>query len=301
MAFNLYFAGWGSEDADIYLRKKCAHRLCSQVNERKVINWWKEADLSDRLFIDSGAFSVAHSDAVVDIDSYIAYINNNSTIPIWAELDVIPYPILNSVTAKYCSNESWKNYIYMRERVVPDCEILPLYHFGEPKSGLLRILNTPINGELVSYIGIGGRHGVSTEEQIRYFNEIFVLIQNSENPNVKVHAFGITVPKLLESFPFFSADSTTWLQSAINGSILTEDLQMLLISDGTRFNKSNIQSMPKEVLNKILPTIYKYGYTYEELCCDYKARLRYNIDIMLNWEQHYKYRGPKIFKSQKLF
>lgn len=300
MAFNLYFAGWGSKDADEYLRSKQAHRLLSWVNEGRVIDWWENDGLADRLFIDSGAFSVAHSGANVNIDNYICFIKSNPNILNWAELDVIPYPILNNETAKYCSDKSWENYVYMREHI-DTTNILPLYHFGEPKNGLRRILNTEVCGELVSYIGVGGRHGVSVDEQIKYFNEVFTIIQESRNPHVKVHAFGITVPKILNNFPFYSADSTTWLQTAINGFILTEDLQTVMISDGTKFNKLNVQTMPKEAMCSVLQLVDKYGYDYFKLCSDYKVRLRFNIDIMLNWEKHYIYTGPKKFKSQKLF
>ena len=221
MPFNLYFAGWGSKDADEYLRSKKAHRLLSWVNERRVLEWWENDGLANKLFIDSGAFSVAHSGFNIDIDEYIRFIKDNSKIPNWAELDIIPYPILNTKTVQYSSLKSWENYLYMKKHI-NETNILPLYHFGEPKDALYRILNTPLNGKLVDYIGIGGRHGVSTNEQIKYFNEVFSVIQKSDNSKVKVHAFGITVPRILENFPFYSADSTTWLQTAINGMILTE-------------------------------------------------------------------------------
>ena len=224
---NLYFAGWGSKDADAYLRTKKAHRLLSQANEKRVIEGWVEDGLSDRLFIDSGAFTVAHSGAELDIDDYISYIESYPDIKNWAELDVIPYPVLNAETAKSCSQASWDNYLYMKEHVKSKCNILPIYHFGEPEDGLRRILNTEVNGKLVDYIGVGGRHGVSTDEQIKYFHEVFSIIHSSDNPNVKVHAFGITVPKILQNFPFYSADSTLWLQAAINGYILAEDTLLI--------------------------------------------------------------------------
>ena len=171
MTFNLYFAGWGSRDADEYLRSKKVHRLLSWVNETRVIDWWEKDGLADRLFIDSGAFSVAHSGAEISIDDYIEFIKNHSGIINWAELDVIPYPTLNTETAKYCSLKSWENFVYMKEQL-DDVTVLPLYHFGEPKDGLYRILNTKVNGKLIDYIGIGGRHGVSTDLQIQYFNEV---------------------------------------------------------------------------------------------------------------------------------
>lgn len=297
---NLYFAGWGSQDADEYLRAKRAHRLLSWVNERRVLEWWENDNLADRLFIDSGAFSVAHSGVTIKIDDYIHFISEHPKILNWAELDVIPYPVLNNATAKRCSEESWKNYVYMKSKL-SKTTILPLYHFGESKSGLKRILESEVHGARAEYIGIGGRHGVSTELQARYFNEIFSIIKHSSNPNVKVHAFGITVPKLLEQFPFYSADSTTWLQVAISGGILTEELQAIRISNGTTYDKANVQSMPKDALELVMATVDKYNYDFAELCADYKVRLRYNIDVMLNWEKQYTYKGPKVFKSQKLF
>lgn len=300
MAFKLFFAGWGSRDADEYLRSKQANRLLSWVNEGRVIDWWVKDGLPNNLLIDSGAFSVAHSNKSISIDDYVEYIKKHNPVNTWVELDVIPYPVLNNETAKYCSEKSWENYVYMK-RTFPEKNILPLYHFGEPESGLERILNTEIDGKKVDYIGIGGRHGVSTDAQIEYFHEVFCTIQQSSNPNVKVHAFGITVPRILEKFPFYSADSSTWVQVAISGSILTDTLQAVTISNGSTHRTENIQNMPKEAVETILPSIEKYGYSYDELCDDYKKRLRYNIDVLLNWEANYMYKGPKQFISNRLF
>ena len=133
------------------------------------------------------------------------------------------------------------------------------------------------------------------------FNEIFAIIQKSDNPNVKVHAFGITVPKLLENFPFFSADSTTWLQVAINGMILLKDLTSCLISDGTISDPKHLRHLDKDLSSYVWDEIDSSGYKFEDLCSDYKLRLRYNIDVMIEWAKNYKYKGPKKFKSHKLF
>lgn len=299
--FNLYFAGWGSKDADEYLQSLAANRLLSQANERRVINAWEASNVSHKLFIDSGAFSVAHAGKTVDIDDYIAYINSHPKIPIFVELDVIPFPVLNVTTAKECCEASWQNYLYMKQHVITDCTLLPLYHFGEPREALERILNTEVNGELANYIGIGGRHGVSTDAQCKYFNEVFTVIQNSKNPKVKVHAFGITVPKILESFPFYSADSTTWLQVAINGGIIRDDLSIVSISDNLRHKVGNVQNMHEDAYALIEDEVTARNYDFDKLCRDYKLRLRYNIDVMRDWAKNYTYKGPKIFKTSRLF
>ena len=301
MAFNLYFAGQQAREVDEYLQSKGALRLFSQANERKQINDWRAGGYSDKLFIDSGAFSVAHAGKTVDIDAYIDYINGRPDIPIFVELDVIPYPVLNATTAKECSEASWKNYLYMKERVTSPCHLLPLYHFGEPKDALRRILNTEVNGKLPEYIGIGGRHGVSTDLQDKYFHEIFSVIQKSDNPKVKVHAFGMTVIRLLEKFPFYSADSTTWLQLGVNGNINTKSYGIVNVSERGKYNKGNVSNLNEEAKRTIIEEIESYGYTIEEVCNNYKARLKFNIDTMYDWAQNYQYRGPETFTSRKLF
>ena len=301
MAFNLYFAGQQAKEVDEYLQQKGALRLFSQLNERKGIKDWQDSGHADKLFLDSGAFSVAHAGKTVDIDAYIEYINSNPDIPIFVELDVIPYPVLNATTAKKCSEASWQNYLYMKERVTSPCHLLPLYHFGEPKEALTRILNTEVDGKLPDYIGIGGRHGVSTELQDRYFYEIFSIIQKSDNPNVKVHAFGMTVIKLLEKFPFYSADSTTWLQLGINGNINTKSYGIVNVSERSRFNKDNIHSFPPDAKQAVITEIESYGYTLEQVSTNYKSRLMFNIDTMYAWAQDYTYKGPKTFVSKRLF
>lgn len=301
MGFNLYFAGQQAKEVDQYLQEKKALRLFSQVNERKGIQDWQTDGYADRLFIDSGAFSVAHNGKTVDIDIYIEYINSNPDIPIFVELDVIPFPVLNSVTAKQCSEGSWKNYLYMKERVTSPCALLPLYHFGEPVDGLKRILDTEVNGVLPDYIGIGGRHGVSTELQDRYFHEIFAVIEKSNNPKVKVHAFGMTVLKLLEQYPFYSADSTTWLQLGINGNINTKSCGVVTVSERSKNDKKNALAVPKELRETLEAEIEEKGYTLDQLSTDYKARLKFNIDTALEWAENYQYKGPKSFISNRLF
>lgn len=301
MAFNLYFAGQQIKEVDEYLQSKSVLRLFSQVNERKRIEEWRQGGYSNKLFIDSGAFSVAHNGKTVDIDQYIQYINDRPDIPIFVELDEIPFPVLNSETAKKCSEGSWRNYLYMKERVTHPGYLLPLYHFGEPKDALRRILNTEVDGKLPEYIGIGGRHGVSTNLQDKYFHEIFSIIKASKNPNVKVHAFGMTVIKLLEKFPFYSADSTTWLQLGMNGNINTKSYGIVNVSEKGKYNKDNVNNFNEKAKKAIIEEIESYGYTLEEVATNYKSRLKFNIDTMYDWAQNYQYQGPKTFTSRKLF
>lgn len=298
MSFNLYFAGQQAKEVDQYIIKKKCCRLFSQSNERKGILEYCSLCRKSRpkLLVDSGAFSVAHSGKSVDIDQYIDFINENDDgVTAWVELDSIPFPVLNSTTAKKCSEESWQSYLYMLPKVKSPEKLIPIYHFGEPKENLRRILNTEheiLDGKPAPYIGVGGRHGVSTQEQLHYFDDVFKIIKSSKNPNVKIHAFGMTVLTLLEQFPFYSADSTTWLQLGINGNIITEH-GIFVVSDRNK-TSNNILNQHHECRKIVEEDISKFGYTLEEVSTDYKKRLMCNIDFFQNWADNYKYKPLSV-------
>lgn len=301
MAFDLYFAGSQHKDIDVHIKKNRCCRLFSQLNERKAVLDYAAETERGKLFIDSGAFSVAHAGKTVDIDEYIAFINEHPEIEVWAQLDVIPYPVLDTETAYECSEASWKNYLYMMERITVDKDkLLPIYHFGEPISHLERILNTKVDGKVPDYIGVGGRHGVSTAQHVAYFDNLFKIVKRSDNPNVKIHAFGMTVLSLLEQFPFYSADSTTWLMIGANGGIMDKKYNVVNISERQKNNKDNFVNYPEEAKRYLYKQFEHFGYTYEQLATDYRERMKYNIDYLLEWAHNYQYK-PKHLGLCKLF
>lgn len=302
MGLHLHFAGNCSKESDCHIKNKNAYRLFSQLNEKKVLEEWCSDKKGEYLLIDSGAFSVAHSGAFVDIDEYIQYIKNNPDVGAWVELDVIPFPILNSETALNSCNLSWKNYLYMRERLPSDVVLLPLYHFGEPEFALKRILNTKVDGKLATYIGVGGRHGVSTKEQIQYFNWVFDVIKSSNNPNVHVHAFGITTREILERFPFYSADSTAWIKAAAFGEImLRHTLYRVLVSQETHKHGTNVLHLDNSIRKLVEQDIQYFGYTLEQLVSDVGARRNYNVDALFEWSNTYKFKNDFKLNARRLF
>lgn len=293
MSFNLYFAGSQHKIVENYFIEKKVCRLVSQLNERRVIQQYAEIPDEARptLFVDSGAFSVANSNKKVDIDDYIEYINKmDDTVDYWAELDVISYFVVSLKAVQHSSEESWKNYLYMLDKVKSPHKILPIYHFSEPIEHLQKILNTPvIDGKPADYIGIGGIAGITTETQIRYFTKVFNVIKNSNNPNVKVHALGVTATRVLESFPFYSSDSTSWLQTGVNGGILTS-YGRYSISDRCQYEKDSFHQLDPYTKQKVEQEIIDKGYTVEGLATEYIKRCLFNIDYFLDWAKNYKYR-----------
>lgn len=291
MAFNLYFAG-SKQGNDEHILKRKACRLFSYGNDKKDIAEFLQHNERGPLLVDSGAFSVAHSGININIDDYIQYINNHPEIEYFIELDKIPYPVLNNETAKETAEISWNNYLYMIERLDNWEKLLPVYHFGEDIKYFRQMLEFTYKGKHIPYICIGGRHGVSTAAQERYFDKLFTEIKNSSNPNVKVHVLGMTVLKVLEKFPFYSADSTSYLQQAIYGIIMTK-FGSINISDKNK-KKDNFSYMSEQMQQVIEDYVNEFGYTIDELKSSYLKRILFNIDYCLDWCNNYRYTPYKI-------
>ena len=109
--FDLYFAGIQALELDQYLAGKNCHRLFSFADmSKKRLELYNETQ--SKLFIDSGAFGVAHSGKEITLDEYIDFINNTPRGTIFAALDVIPVEKTTHTTIE-SAEQSWKNYIYM--------------------------------------------------------------------------------------------------------------------------------------------------------------------------------------------
>jgi hypothetical protein len=59
------------------------------------------------------------------------------------------------------------------------------------------------------YIAIGGMAGVSHSKDllIKFLDYVFSITRDK----IKIHGLGVTNVKLLEKYPFYSTDSTSWL------------------------------------------------------------------------------------------
>lgn len=298
MKFDLYFAGIQALELDEYLSSKNCCRLMSYAD--KPYSRLKMYDeCQSKVFMDSGAFGVAHSGKIITLDEYIEFINNTPRPDLFACLDVIPWP-LNEETAIESSNKSWENYVYMLEHVKDEYKhkIIPTYHYGENFDTLERMLDGH-NGYKPPYIAFGGRNGVHTKHLYSCLDKFFEIIKQ-KRPDVKTHAFGITVLELLEQYPFTSADSTSYLQTAINGSIFTNAVGVVKLSDRTLKDPKNFEHKPDQYKQLVEDEIKSYGYDINELKESFRVRLRYNVDYFVRWQESYTYKPRTKIKRKSL-
>lgn len=300
MSFDLYFAGSQNRMLYDWLAQNNGCKLFSQVSDRSDIEYWCSKD-SGKLFIDSGAYTVYTKNIDLDVDEYIKYINSiDEHLTIFAQVDKIPGVHGQPKTKEQILEApelSWKNYCYMRERVKSPDKLLPIFHRRENWKYLHQMLETTFDGKHIPYIGLATTTDSTVKEKEEWFNKCFDIIKKSSNPNVKTHAFGMTSLRLLEQYPFTSADSTSWIMVGANGNIMTP-FGLMTVSDSQSHLKNHISNnIGEEKLKKYLQSI---GIELELVKTDYKYRVLANLIYLKNWADNYVYKCSSI-NRKKLF
>lgn len=283
--FNLYYAGYRGRETEGHLYDMGLLRLMSYANEPKYIDEWIAKGGGARLFADSGAFSVYKRGITIEIDTFIDWVNERIENLQWvAQLDVIGDGV-----------KSWQNYLYMCNKVKQPEKVIAVYHRGQPIQLLHDLLAYQPR---IDIMALGGMAWATPQERVKWIDMMFRYIKASPNPNIKVHAFGMTSLKLLEQFSWYSADSSTWLQTAINGGILTK-WGTILVSKQTQKRDDNAKYLSQFHRDELKAYVASYGFELENLVEHDKERCRFNMCYLKEWSENYKYKP--LIKQKKLF
>lgn len=219
---KLYLAGIYTSNFD--LNGRVYAKLDEREKEmRRDVNWFLESyhyihreravqrirREGVKVFLDSGAFSAFSMGVKVDLGKYCDYILRN--------LDIIEHidgqPLASVLDAIGDADGTWRNQQAMEDRGVRP---LPCYHYGEP----VEVLEYYIAN--YSYITIGGMVPISTPQLKLWLDRLWAdyLTDDKGHPLVKVHGFGLTSLPLMMRYPWYSVDSSTWVQWAANGMVL---------------------------------------------------------------------------------
>lgn len=172
-----------------------------------------------KVFLDSGAFS-AHSLGVsIDIRAYCAYIQKNIDI-IRHDDGVCMASVLDGIGDPL---KTYQNQLAMEQLGAPP---LPCFHFGEDE----RYLEWYV--QRYPYITIGGMVGKNVKDLTQWLDGIWNkhLLDGAGKPRLKVHAFGITTERIMERYPWYSVDSSSWIQAASFGSVFTQRFGPIAVS-----------------------------------------------------------------------
>ena len=318
ISMQLYLAGldlWGDERKEKYMdlflvgpekeviMKETVENLKSNmlfnyIDGKKAIDKYMERLKPQKLFIDSGAFSAWTKGKIIDVDEYINWINQRSDfIDLYGQIDVIPGDIRHGATAeqvKEAAQATWENYLYMRPKMVKPEGLLYTFHVGEPYDYLRNALEwRDDKGDLIPYIALGGMVGKPMPVKRSFLATCFKIISESSNPNIKVHAFGMTSLDLLESYPITSADSTSWIMAGANGNIMT-DVGIIAVSDQMSKLPEHYSHLPSKLQKSFEDSLSEFGFTLDELRHSRDNRIMFNARYMQKKISELQYRpGPK--------
>lgn len=248
-----------------------------------------------KVFLDSGAFSAYTLGVELSVKDYCDYIKRNQDI-LRVEDNVVMASVLDGIGDPL---QTYRNQLEMESYGVRP---LPCFHAGEDE----RYLEWYIQN--YEYITLGGMVGTSTKQLCIWLDRIWdkYLTDGSGRAKLKVHGFGITAIPIMERYPWFSCDSSSWIQAAAFGSIVTPKYGPLSVSEKSpaRFDAgqhaSNLTPLEQDAVLKMLES---QGFTYERLSTVYESRAAYNlwaygvINTMVNAKNNevYKARIQELF------
>lgn len=169
------------------------------------------------LVLDSGAFTAWTKKTEVDLDAYIRYIKEHSEFFDHAvNLDMIPGEfgrVPTPVEVEASAQRGWDNMLFMEEFGIKP---MPVFHMGETFDWLRRMIDHGCD-----YIGISPANDRTTQQKQLWLDQVFSMITDDEGwPIIKTHGFGVTSVPILFRYPWYSADSTSWMLFGAYGMIL---------------------------------------------------------------------------------
>lgn len=187
---KFYFAAANnSHDFSTLLRLDVPRILLSYFDLRKKPELYLNAKDRD-VFIDSGAFSAFTRNDPIDIEKYARFLVEHGCTQ-YANLDAIGDAV------QTWKNQEWLESVGLRP--------LPVWHITSPISNLERIL------ENYTHFAIGGMVPLARQRtNLRTLLDRAWTVIRPKFP-VKIHAFGMSARWILLRYPWYSADSSTWL------------------------------------------------------------------------------------------
>lgn len=238
------------------------------VNKQKIVDDMRREQA--KVFLDSGAFSAWTLGEAIDLPAYCEYIKRNMDI-LRVEGNAVMASVLDAIGDPL---GTYRNQMHMEHLGVRP---LPCFHKGEDERYLQYYV------ENYDYITIGGMVGTSKNQLRGWLDRIWerYLIDGSGRPKLKVHGFGMTSVELMELYPWYSCDSSSWIQIAAFGNIMMPYKQWILScseKSPTRHTAGkHLTTLTEPEQDFLFRELEKQGFTYERLSTIYESRAAYNL------------------------
>lgn len=225
----------------------------------------------DNLFMDSGAFSMFTLGAEVNLDHYGDYLR----------LAADHIHVASNVDAIGAGREadSYANQKYLESLGLP-VPVCPVHHARDDDRWLVKYID-----EGYPYIFLGGMVPESTPYLIDWLDHIWdkYLALPDGTARVKVHGFGLTTFELMERYPWFSVDSTSWVMQGMFGNIKVKidgkvrDLAVSRRGAAAKQADRSFWSLDAHTQGLLRQQIEAKGFDLEQLADMYGMRDKWNI------------------------
>lgn len=221
-----------------------------------------------RVFLDSGAFSAYTLGATIDLKGYCDYIKRNLDI-IRVDDGVVMASVLDGIGDPL---QTYRNQLHMESLGVRP---LPCFHAGEDERYLEHYIQN------YDYITLGGMVGAGTDQLIKWLDRMWGehLLDGSGKPRLKVHGFGVTSIPIMERYPWYSVDSSSWIQAAAFGSVFTAEHGAIAVSSQSPSRHDwgqHVSTLTDIEREYVLGILEKDGFDYTRLSTVYESRAAYN-------------------------
>lgn len=236
-----------------------------------------------QIFLDSGAFSALTLGIDLKVSDYVDYIVRNWDIIRGEGPGNMMASVLDGIGDPH---QTYRNQMEMEYRFKEDHGVdwrpLPCFHAGEDE----RYLEYYVAN--YDYITLGGMVGSSTKQLMVWLDRVWdrFLTDGSGRPKLKVHGFGITSVPIMNEYPWYSCDSSSWIQSAAFGSVIMPGVSRRAPAWPINVSeKSPSRHTANQHMTTLSPTEVDYlfhhleenGFTYERLSSVYESRAAYNL------------------------
>lgn len=222
-----------------------------------------------KVFLDSGAFSAHTLGATIDVRAYCRYIQQNKDV-VRVEDSTLLASVLDGIGDPL---KTWENQVAMEKAgVVP----LPCFHYGEDERYLeWYVAHYP-------YITLGGMVPISTPDLFLWLDRIWAkyLTSGSGTPKCKVHGFGVTSISIMERYPWFSCDSSSWIQTAAFGSVVIPGLGPVTVSttSPSRYQMGrHVTTLAPLERESVEARFAACGFNLDRLSTVYESRAAFNL------------------------
>lgn len=221
-----------------------------------------------KVFLDSGAFSAFTKGIDVDMPAYCEYVRRNEDI-------------IEKVDGAVCASvldgigdplKTWQNQEAMERLGVRP---LPCFHYGEDERYLEWYMAR------YEYITLGGMVPISTPQLFHWLDRIWerYLTDGSGRPRLKVHGFGLTSRSLMARYPWYSVDSSSWVQIAANGGVLEPTFGVIPVSStspAAKKHNGHLTTYPQDQREALVRRFEAQGFDPDRLQNEYLSRWAYN-------------------------